>query len=164
MGRGLMRVVGVMWLLGCGAGLALAAEAVTNTLTVQRIAPQPGGVETQETAAAAQPGEVLEYIAVFHNNGAGVAHGLSATLPLPRGTEFVAGSQHPAAAQASLDGTTFEALPLKRLVKEADGSSHEELVPVREYRFLRWAPADLPGSGDLRVSARVRISGVDRAP
>ena len=164
MGRWQMRVVGMVWLLGSGAGLALATEAVTNTLTVHRIAAQSGGGEAVEPAAAAKPGDVLEYIAQFHNNGASIAHGLSATLPLPVGTEFVAGSQHPSTALASLDGTTFEALPLKRVVKAADGTLHEELVPAREYRYLRWAAADLPGSGDLSVSARVRIAGVDKAP
>jgi uncharacterized repeat protein (TIGR01451 family) len=151
-------------LLGGTAGLALAADAVTNVLVVHKIALQPGGAETAEPAAAAQPGDVLEYKALFHNNGAGVAHGLAATLPLPAGTEFVPGSQQPAAALASLDGSTFEALPLKRMVKAPDGSAHEELVPAREYRFLRWAGTDLPGSGDLAVSARVRIAGVTATP
>jgi uncharacterized repeat protein (TIGR01451 family) len=157
-------MVGMVLLLGSTAGLALAAEAVTNVLVVHRIAVQPGGTEAAEPAAAARPGDVLEYKALFHNNGSTVAHGLSATLPLPVGTEFLPGSQQPAAALASTDGAIFEALPLKRVVKAADGSSHEEVVPAREYRYLRWAGTDLPGSGDLAVSARVRIAGVTAAP
>jgi len=157
-------MVGIVLLLGSTAGLALATEAVTNVLEVHRIAMHPDGIEAAESAAAARPGDVLEYKALFHNNGSKVAHDLSATLPLPAGTEFLPGSQQPAAALASIDGASFEALPLKRVVKAADGSSHEELVPAREYRFLRWAGTDLPGSGDLAVSARVRIAGVNAAP
>jgi uncharacterized repeat protein (TIGR01451 family) len=151
-------MVGFVWLLGSGVGLSHAADPVTNTLTVHRIVLQGGGHETAEPASTAKPGDLLEYVAEFHNEGTSLARGLSATLPLPGGTEFVAGSQHPAAAQASLDGTTFAPMPLKRVVREADGTSHEELVPAREYRFLRWAAMDLPGSGELSVSARVTIA------
>ena len=68
-----------------------------RVLVVHRIAVQPGGIEAAETAASAKPGDVLEYKALFHNNGASVAHGLSATLPLPAGTEFLPGTQQPAA-------------------------------------------------------------------
>lgn len=164
MGPWQKRMVGMVLLLGSTAGFALAAEAVSNVLVVHRIAMQPGGAEAAESAAAARPGDVLEYKALFHNNGTSVAHGLSATLPLPPGTEFLPGSQQPATALASVDGATFQALPLKRVVRAADGSSHEELVPAREYRYLRWAGTDLPGSGDLAVSARVRIAGVTAAP
>lgn len=151
-------IAGVILLLGMGWAVAQAAEPVTNTLTVQRVVHQSDGKEVLAPAATASPGDLLQYVAEFHNAGPTVARGLSATLPLPAGTEFVSGSEHPAAALASLDGTTFAALPLKRLVKAADGTTHEELVPAREYRYLRWAASDVPASGELRVSARVTIA------
>jgi uncharacterized repeat protein (TIGR01451 family) len=152
------RWLGAVCLLCAVQGLAYASEPVSNTLVVHRIVRKDGGAETIDSAATARPGDVLEYVADFRNDGASTARGLTATLPLPVGTEFVPGSQHPAQVQASLDGTTFAPLPLKHWVKAVDGSSHEELVPTRDYRFLRWAPADLPAHADLSVSARVTLA------
>lgn len=146
----------------CGlAGAALAAHAaqpVTNTLTVHRIVIGAGGIETAEPAGTAKPGDLLEYVAEFHNNGPSTARGLSATLPLPVGTEFISASPLTATPSASVDGIVFEAIPLKRLVNNADGTTHEEMVPLREYRFVRWPATELAVGGALSVSARVAIS------
>jgi uncharacterized repeat protein (TIGR01451 family) len=155
--------VGLICLLAGAWSVARAAEPVTNTLTVQRIAKQSDGHEVSEAAGSVRPGDLLEYSAQFHNAGDKAANALVATLPIPVGTEFVPGSTKPAAVLASLDGETFAELPLKRTVKRADGTFHEELVPPSEYRFLRWAPMDLPGHGALTVSARVHVSGVTTA-
>ena len=136
---------------------ALAADPVTNTLTVQRIV-QNGGVETAAPATQARPGDLLEYVAEFHNNGGSTARGLSATLPLPAGTEFVSASQHPADASASTDGVSFAAIPLKRTVRQADGSLREEPVPYAEYRYLRWPATELAAGAAFKVSARVAVA------
>jgi uncharacterized repeat protein (TIGR01451 family) len=144
-------------LLAAGAALATASEPLTNTLTVHRIVAS-AAAETSEPASTARPGDVLEYVAEFHNTGSSTARGLSATLPLPKGTEFLPGSQHPADVRASVDGVSFDALPLKRVVKQADGTLREELVPTREYRYLRWPASDLAAGGALSVSARVTVA------
>jgi uncharacterized repeat protein (TIGR01451 family) len=144
-------------LLAAGAALATTSEPLTNTLAVHRIVGS-AAAETSEPASTARPGDVLEYVAEFRNTGSSTARGLSATLPLPVGTEFLPGSQHPANARASVDGVSFDALPLKRVVKQADGSLREELVPTREYRYLRWPAADLAAGGALSVSARVTVA------
>jgi uncharacterized repeat protein (TIGR01451 family) len=133
-------------LLAGGASLATAFEPLTNTLSVHRIVGTAAS-ESSEPASTARPGDVLEYVAEFRNAGASTARGLRATLPLPVGTEFLPGSQHPANALGSVDGVSFDALPLKRLVKQADGTLREELVPAREYRYLRWPAADLAAGG-----------------
>jgi uncharacterized repeat protein (TIGR01451 family) len=140
-----------------GASLATASEPLTNTLSVHRIV-GPAASETSEPAANARPGDVLEYVAELRNTGGSTARGLSATLPLPAGTEFLPGSQHPADARGSVDGVSFDTLPLKRLVKQTDGTLREELVPLREYRYLRWPATDLAAGGALSVSARVTIA------
>ena len=147
--------------LAAGAGLATASEPLTNTLSVHRIV--GAATEASEPASTARPGDVLEYVAEFRNTGSSTARGLSATLPLPVGTEFLPGSQHPADARASVDGVSFDALPLKRVVKQADGTLREELVPAREYRYLRWPAADLAAGGALSVSARVTIAPAGEA-
>jgi uncharacterized repeat protein (TIGR01451 family) len=152
------RTATALLILTVCAAAAQAADPVTNVLTVRRIARQPDGRETTEVATSAKPGDVLEYVAEFHNNGTTAARGLSATLPLPSGTEFISESQHPSDASASVDGITFEPIPLKRRVKGEDGTPHEELVPLRDYRYLRWPAAELAGGASLSVSARVVIS------
>jgi uncharacterized repeat protein (TIGR01451 family) len=147
------------WLLASGAAVSFAAAAsVTNSLSVQRIVTHTDGTLAFEPAATAKPGDLLEYVVDFHNEGPDAARGLVATLPLPVGTEFIAEAPGPAPSLASLDGVSFEPLPLKRVVRAADGSTHQELVPLREYRALRWAAADLPGNGDFKVGARVRVA------
>ena len=93
-------------------------------------AAQPDGQERTEPAAAARPGNILEYTAEFHNAGPSVARGLEATLPIPVGTALIQGSVRPPDARASLDGTTFAAMPLTRKVRRPDGSVVEEPVPV----------------------------------
>jgi len=152
-----MRILGSLC-LGWGlVGFAHALEPVTNALSVHRVVVDSTGHERLESAATAKPGDLLEYVVEFHNNGQGTVHGLAATLPLPAGTEFVPGSQAPVQPTASLDGSHFDPLPLKRRVTRADGAVAEELVPAREYRFLRWNPADLAANGTLTVSARVMV-------
>jgi uncharacterized repeat protein (TIGR01451 family) len=145
------------WLIAGGTGMVRAAEPVTSTLTVNRVVAL-GSQEQLEPASTAKPGDTLVYTLDLHNGGVLPAHGLSATLPIPIGTELVADSTNPAAAQASLDGKSYAALPLKRVVHLADGSTREVPVPVSEYRYLRWAASDVAANGDLKVSARVRVS------
>lgn len=140
---------------------ARAAEPVSNTLTVNHVVALAGGSERLEAAATARPGELLQYTAQFHNAGAGIARGLTATLPIPAGVVLVPGSIRPTGAQASLDGTTFAALPLTRHVRRADGSDATERVPLAEYRYLRWSPADLATNATYAVSARVVVAGTE---
>jgi uncharacterized repeat protein (TIGR01451 family) len=150
--------ISVLLLAGNIGAVAWAAEPVTNTLTVHRIAVLPGGEEKIETASSAKPGELLEYIAEFHNASGSTARAFSATLPLPAGTEFIPASPHPAGALASVDGVTYEPMPLKRKARQPDGTQHDVLVPLSEYRFLRWPATDLPPGGNLSFSARVAIA------
>jgi hypothetical protein len=77
-------------------------------------------------------------------------------VPVPPNTEFVPGSARPANAQASLDGTTYAAMPLVRKVVR-EGKTIEEQVPVREYRYLRWSVPQIPADQTARFTARVRV-------
>ena len=139
---------------------AYAAEPVTNTLSVARVVGRADGSEQLEAANAAKPGDLLEYTAQFRNGGTSVARGLEATLPIPVGVTLVSGSIHPAGARASVDGTSYAPLPLTRQVRHPDGSVTTERVPLAEYRYLRWAPADLAANGGGQAySARVVVAG-----
>lgn len=133
-----------------------AAGSVAVELTAQRIT-KAQGKEVLVPADEAKPGELIEYRARYRNDGAGEARGLMATVPIPRGTAYVAGSALPRRVEASLDGHTFAPVPLKRTVKTPDGRTVVQEVPVAEYRALRWPLGTLPSRDQRTVSARVRV-------
>jgi len=140
-----------------------ATGSVAVELTANRVT-KAQGKEVLAPADQAKPGELIEYRALYRNDGAGEAKGLMATLPIPRGTQYVAGTAQPRGVEASLDGRTFAAVPLKRTVKSPDGRTVVEEVPVTEYRALRWPLGALPSREQRAVSARVRVESTPVAP
>jgi hypothetical protein len=48
-------------------------------------------------------------------------------------------------------------MPLTRMVKQADGSTRKEPVPLSDYRALRWEIGTLAAGATTAVSLRVRI-------
>jgi hypothetical protein len=74
----------------------------------------------------------------------------------------VPGSARPANALATVDGESFFAVPLGRVVRRADGAEAREPVPIGDYRALRWQAGDLAPGQVARFSARVRV--VDDRP
>jgi uncharacterized repeat protein (TIGR01451 family) len=148
-------IFGMVCLAAAFSATVVAAETLSNTLSAYRIVAQSDGSELRETAAAAKPGDVIEYDVDLHNSGSSAVRALEPTLPIPVGVALVPSTVHPAGARASLDGRTFAPMPLMRRVVRADGSVAEEPVPAAEYRALRWSPAELAANGSLSVSARV---------
>lgn len=147
------------------AGHALVVHAdVVNKLVAQRVSLAPDGKEMRQPAGTANPGDVVEYKATYFNTGPSAIARLFATVPIPAGTSLVGESAMPMRAQASVDGTHFEATPLKRLVKLPDGSTREESVPLSEYRALRWDMGKLEAQQDTAVRLRVLINPVSAAP
>jgi len=125
-------------------------------LESRKVVAAADGKETFAAAESAKPGDVIEYTATYRNTTRQAIKGLEATIPVPSNTEFVAGSQRPAQAKASLDARTWGDMPLKRKVVR-DGREVEEQVPVREYRYLRWFPGELGGDKTMTFTARVRV-------
>lgn len=166
----LIRMKKTCRLLGgaCLAVLSIAAGAqqrtnpVESRLDARKVTVSADGKETLAAAESARPGDLIEYTATYRNSGTGAVRNLEATLPIPADTELVAGSVKPAASRASLDARSFAPVPLKRKAVAA-GREVESEVPLREYRALRWAPADLAAGQIATYSARVRVV-VERAP
>ncbi len=144
------------------AGLALGQmalaqnAAVSSQLLAQRV-DTVAGKPVLKAAGDGKPGDVLQYSATYRNTGATPAGKLLATVPVPPGTTFIAASAEPAQAQASTDGATFAPMPLTRLVKQADGTTRKEPVPLADYRALRWEIGTLPAGATTVVSLRTRI-------
>jgi uncharacterized repeat protein (TIGR01451 family) len=137
---------------------------VEATLAAFHVGKNAEGKEVLLPAIQSAPGDTLEYQTVYQNNGKTAIKSLEATLPLPVGTVYVAGSAKPVNPQASLDGKVFSAMPLKTMVKTPDGKLQERLVPYSDYRALRWNLGELAGAEKVTVSARVQINPVSGGP
>jgi len=149
-----MLVAGIAVLLAAPAAFAEVSVQVTTNRVVTGV----DGKQTLQDGSHARPGDVLEYHAVYRNNGAKPARDLLATLPVPaNGLEYLPKTAFPDGVQASLDGRTFTTPPLMRTVKLPDGKEVLREVPVSEYRFLRWKLGELPPGKSVTVGARMRV-------
>ena len=144
------------------ATAARADNSVTVRLTANRVT-KTQGREALASAEQAHPGELLEYRAVYRNDGTTEARNLAATLPIPLGTIYVPGSASPGHVEASLDGRQFAAVPLTRVVRGPDGRDVVREVPASEYRVLRWPLGSLVSHQSRAVTARVRIQPTEVA-
>ncbi len=143
-------------------GLAIAAGAsaradVTSLLSAVKVSVGADGKEAFAPAPSVKPGELIEYRVDYRNKGDESARALEVTLPIPAGLEVLPSSAQPAGARASLDGKSYQAMPLTRRVKGADGKEVEQPVPVADYRFLRWSASDLAAGKTARYTARMRV-------
>lgn len=156
--RGLALLTAVGLLFGATTKLsARERSALTVNLSAQRVFTDSRGQELLLDELTAQPGDVLQYRAVYLNSSRAPLFQLAPTLPIPRGTEYIPGSATPEPVEGSLDGTSFRPLPLFREVRLADGSSARVEVPARELRALRWGIGQLAAQASAVTTARVRI-------
>jgi len=51
----------------------------------------------------------------------------------------------------------YAPVPLKKIVKGADGKMTEEWVPYSEYKSLRWDLGEIGGEGMKSVKARMKV-------
>ena len=148
-------LVGLVFALGAPRAVA-GAPRVDAVLSVAKI--QSDGRRASTSAADARPGDVLEYATRFANRGDTSADGLMPTLPIPDGTEYVPTADAPQPTLASLDGSTWQPIPLHRRVRDRDGVLQTVDVPPREYRAVRWTVGSLAPGGEVTVRARVRVA------
>jgi uncharacterized repeat protein (TIGR01451 family) len=137
-----------------------APKSVEAKLSVFQVGKSAEGKEALLLTNKAAPGDTLEYQTLYQNQGQVAVKSLAATLPLPPGLAYVAGSARPANAQASVDGKNFATMPLKVMVKAPSGKLEEQLVPYSDYRALRWNVGDLPANEKVTVSARALVNPV----
>ena len=155
------RAIGLALLLGvmcAGAANGQNANDVVVTLKAQKVERTRDGKEVLRVADRAMPGEVIQYDALYRNQGKKGVRNLQPTLPIPSGLEYLPDSAKPAPSKASLDGKNFAPVPLMRHVALPDGKTKEEPVPPSEYRALRWELGDLDSGRNALVSARARLA------
>lgn len=156
---------GALLLLLSQAALAAAPDVRVQLEVVRVDVAASGASEGFASAGAVHPGDLLEYRARYVNHGDALARDVEATLPIPAdGVVYVADSARPRNVLASIDGKRFETIPLKRTVTLPDGRRQTEMVPLAEYRYLRWKLGDLAAGRDVTVVSRVRLNPLDVVP
>ncbi|MDR3454543.1 MAG: hypothetical protein P4L96_17380 [Rhodoferax sp.] len=141
--------------------LSQAAWAQTPTVTSKLAANRielVDGKTVRGPATQVKPGDVVEYSTTYANTGKSAVEHLQATLPIPAGMTLLADSAQPGKAQATADNVNFAAMPLMHSVKQADGSTRQEPVPLADYRALRWDVGTIAPGKDAVVSLRVRVN------
>jgi len=136
---------------------AFAADPLESTLSGS-VVKSVSGKEVFNPIDKSLPGDTIEYQNHYVNHDKVPLTNIEATIPVPLNTEYIPGSAHPAPSLGSTDGATFSPLPLKHIVKTADGRQREELVPTTEYRALRWIIGTLPVGKDATVRLRVKLN------
>ena len=85
---------------------------------------------------------MLEYRLAYSNSADKSFHKLVINGLIPANTEYVADSARSEVSNdflVSIDqGKTYQAEPVMRTVRQADGTDKKEVVPVAEYTHLRW--------------------------
>jgi uncharacterized repeat protein (TIGR01451 family) len=138
--------------------LAADKGSVAVELTGRKVVKDASGKEKFESAEKAKPGDIIEYRAVYRNKGKKPVTNVKGTIPVPQGTEYIAGSAVPSPVTASLDGKEYAPVPLKRQVKLPSGKEETMEVPYAEYRLIRWDLKTLAPGKNASVSMRVKIS------
>lgn len=145
-------------------GVAAGDSDVMVTLTANKVTSGQNGKETFAVAREARPGEMLEYRAVYRNQGKQSVHNVLAVLPVPaNGLSYIPASASPQQVWASLDGQKFEVAPLMRTVALPDGKRESRPVPVSEYRYLRWDLGILKPGAQAVVTARMRMAQLEQS-
>jgi hypothetical protein len=157
----------------CALAVGGVSAAVTQKAVTKNAADNPldirlerskvvivAGKESLQNAATAKPGDVLQDLATYTNKSSRTLSGVEATLPVPLNTELVMSTVTPPTARASVDGTNFFAMPLKRKIKQANGVEVEQVVALSEYRYLRWYPGELGPKQSVVFSAQFRVAEV----
>jgi uncharacterized repeat protein (TIGR01451 family) len=151
------RILKAAFVIAGALALYLPLHAqVKVTLVASKIV-KHDGTEQKQSGDKAQPGDVIEYDAEYHNTDKSAVKDVVATLPVPAGMEYLPQTAIPGQVLASIDGANYAPVPLKRAVRDAGGQMVQELVPYSEYRSLRWNLGDMAGGISKSVKARMKV-------
>jgi hypothetical protein len=135
------------------------ASALGSELKVFLVSKDIKGNETLVPTESAPPGAVLEYQATYKNLTKNSLTDLQFDLPIPTGTQFQKEGLYPQKAKASsmIAGTVFADMPLTKVVKDAQNKDKVVLVPLADYKILRWSQTELAAGKSMTVKARVIV-------
>ena len=140
------------------AAAATEKAALSPVLKLFKVVRSANGKESLVSASSIKPGDTVEYRVTYRNTSARTLTKVNAVLPIPAALTYIPNTARPGNAQASLDGRTYGAMPLKRRVRDENGAEKTVLVPFSQYRFLRWSLGNIGAGRTLQVSARARLA------
>lgn len=122
--------------------MVFAEGGVDSRLDAFLVGEDSKGEETLTPASEAEPNQILEYRLAYSNSADKEYKKLVINGLIPANTEYVAQSARSEVTHdflVSIDqGKNYQAEPVIRTIKQADGSEKKEVVPVTEYTHLRW--------------------------
>jgi uncharacterized repeat protein (TIGR01451 family) len=123
----------------------------------------PAGKATRFVpATSASPGDVLEYVLVYTNQGDEPATNAVIEDPVPKGTRFIANSAAGEGAEITFsndNGKSFApAVKLTYEVKLPSGAVERRVATPSEYTNIRWTIPQVPAGASGKVSFRVRVN------
>jgi uncharacterized repeat protein (TIGR01451 family) len=150
--------------------ISLAAAAAAKPRIVVAISQSKEVVETTDggnktrlvPAKTASPGEVLEYVLSYKNEGDEAATNAVIEDPIPKGTTFLANTATGENAEItfSLDGGKTFAVPVKLTyqIKLPSGAVERRVATPAEYTHVRWTVKEVAPGATGQVSFRVRVN------
>ena len=138
--------------------LVHAAEDVKATLTSRKVITDKNGKETFVAFDKMQPGDKIEYQAVYRNESKKKVTKLMGIIPIPAGMEYIRDSANPTVTDASINGKEYAPVPLKRTIIGPDGKEETKEIPLSEYRFLRWSLGDVASGKSVAVRTRAMVA------
>ncbi len=160
----------ILRLAALAAGLALATPAlaapkITFTIAqLKEVAEQQGGVRTTRLvpATSVAPGDVVEYVLAYRNEGDAPATDANIDDAIPKGTTYVANSAAGEGAEVGFSsdgGKTFApAVKLTYEYRLPNGAVERRVATPAEYTHVRWTLKTVPAGATGKVSFRVKVN------
>jgi uncharacterized repeat protein (TIGR01451 family) len=160
----------VLRLAALAAGLALASPALAapkitfSIAQLKEVAEQQGGARTTKLvpATSVAPGDVVEYVLTYRNEGDQPATDAQIDDAIPKGTTYLAGSAAGEGADVtfSSDGgrTYAPAVKLTYEVRLPSGGVEKRVATPAEYTHVRWTLKRVPSGATGKVSFRVKVN------
>lgn len=157
-------------LAAVAAGLVLAAPALAapkitfSIAQLKEVAEQKGGARTTKLvpADAVSPGDVIEYVLTYANQGDAPAVDANIDDAIPKGTTYVANSAAGEGAEVSFsaDGGKTYAPPVKLTYEYRlpSGAVERRVATPAEYTHVRFTLKQVPAGATGKVSFRVKVS------
>jgi uncharacterized repeat protein (TIGR01451 family) len=157
-------------LIAFALAISLAAAAAAKPRIVVAIQQSKEIVDTTDAgnktrlvpATSASPGEVLEYVLSYRNDGDEAATNAVIEDPIPKGTTFLANTATGENAEItfSSDGGKTFAVPVKLTyeIKLASGAVERRVATPAEYTNVRWTVKQIAPGARGQVSFRVRVN------
>jgi len=159
----------VLRLAAVAAGLALAAPALAAPKIVfsiaqfREVAEQKGGARTTRMvpAQSVSPGDVVEYVLTYANQGDASATDANIDDAIPKGTTYLANTASGEGAEITFSsdgGKTFApAVKLTYEFRLPSGAVEKRVATPAEYTHVRWTLKSVPPGATGKVAFRVKV-------